>query len=75
MKNTIFELDTGVGLGSHETTLQHPHFALLAVIEMPVTPPMARAQSSNPLCDLYVDSSIGAPIVLRPNITEKLYLL
>ena len=73
-ENNLFMLDTGVGLGSHAATLRHPHFALIAVVEILATPPTTGAQSSNPLCGLYAGPSIRAPVVLHPNIIEKLYL-
>ena len=41
-------------LGSHAATPQHSYFALLAMVETSATPPMAGAQSSNPLYGLYV---------------------
>ena len=72
--NTIIGPDTGAGLGSHVVTPQRPHFALLIVVEMTATSLTTGAQSSNSLCGLYACPSIRAPVVLRPNITEKLYL-
>ena len=49
MKIPSFGLDTDVGPGSHAATPSYPHFALLAMVETPVTPPTVGAQSSNPL--------------------------
>ena len=68
---TIFEPDTGVGLGSHTTTSQHPHCALLTVVETPVTPPTVGAQLLNPLYGFYAGPSIEASVVLRQFITIK----
>ena len=62
--------DTGVDLGSQVVTSRHPHFALLAVVETPATPPTTGAQHQNPLYDLYVGPSIGMPIVL-PYLLHK----